>query len=38
MTVVNMTQPLVSIGILKHIQSVQGNGEARETIDNRSQG
>ena len=38
MAVVNMTQPLVSVGILKHIQSVQGNGEARETIDDRSQG
>ena len=38
MAVVNMTQHLVSVGILKHIQSVQGIREARETIDDRSQG
>ena len=38
MAVVNMTQPLVSVRILKHIQSVQGIGEARETIDDRCQG
>ena len=38
MAVVNMTQPLVSVGILKHIQSVQGKGEAKETIDDRCQG